>query len=144
MTQTLTAIGATGQKIQFKFPDFVPESKRVTDFLNSLSRINCIMLIALNAKCLQTELERGTISRPEKLDLDHIKRMLAEYGTSITLTLSNGDQDLLVGFIEREVGEAYQRMMTLIQPWRVIWDNIHNTMFVSASPHPIYGFPVPN
>ena len=113
--------------------------------LDSIARMQPIMILACNPGCVKNEYEvRKSITLEEMESLQYELQRFLQVSLFAPLALSfcGADDGFAIAPVLVEVGEAYQIIIGIAEPWRVVWENMYNTMMCECLPHPVYGFPV--
>ena len=110
--------------------------------IDSIARMLVILITVCNSVCVKNEHEvKGSITLEAKNTLESEFRRFIEVAVYARAILGYGACYALAPVL-LEVGESYKAIMGIAEPWRVVWENVYNTMMCECLPHPVYGFPV--
>ena len=110
--------------------------------MDSIKRMRPIVTLACNPGTVENEYKvKKSITLEQRNSLLYQLQRFIQVSLSAYETLAFcGDYGIAPTLLD--VGESYQIIMEIVTPWKVIWENMHNTMMYECLPHPKYGFPV--
>ena len=110
--------------------------------LDSIRRMQPIVALACNPGTVEDEYRvKKSITLEQRNSLRYQLERFIQVSRSAYETLAYcGDYGIAPTLLD--VGESYKAIMGIAMPWKVIWEDMYNTMMRECLPHLVYGFPV--